>query len=59
MALTVETQPWFPEWRKAVQRLMLARERLRDTKEGTQARTEVEREYGAAWAAYKSIADQV
>lgn len=50
MTVTVENQPWYPRWRQAVQRLILARERLRDTKEGMQARTEAEREYEAAWS---------
>jgi hypothetical protein len=59
MPLTVENQPWYPKWRKAVQRLMLARETLRKAKEGTSAYAEAELEYGAAWSAYKSIADQV
>jgi hypothetical protein len=59
MTITVENQPWYPRWRKAVQRLILAREGLRDTKEGTPARTESEREYASAWSAYKIIADQV
>ena len=59
MTVTVEKQPWYPKWRKAVRRLMLAREAFRNTKEGTPAYTEAEIEYGAAWSAYKSIADQV
>jgi hypothetical protein len=59
MTKTVENQPWYPKWRKAVQRLILAREALRNTKEGTSAHMEAELEYGAAWSAYKSIADQV
>jgi hypothetical protein len=59
MATTVENQPWYPQWRQAVQRLILARERLRDTKAGTEARIEAEREYEAAWSGYKIIADQV
>jgi hypothetical protein len=46
--VTVENQPWFPKWRKAVQRLMLAREALRDAKKGTSAYTKAEIEYGAA-----------
>ena len=32
---------------------------LRETKEGTPARLKAEREYEAAWSAYKIIADQV
>ena len=59
MAATVENQPWFPKWRKAVQRLILAREALRNAEKGTPAYTEAEVEYRAAWSAYKSIADQV
>jgi hypothetical protein len=59
MTKTVENQPWYPKWRKAVQRLILAREALRNTKEGSSAHMEAELEYGAAWSAYKSIADQV
>jgi hypothetical protein len=59
MTVTVENQPWYPKWRKAVQRLMLAREALRNAKEGTSAYSKAESEYGAAWSAYKSIADQV
>ena len=59
MATTVENQPWYPHWRQAVQRLIVAREGLRDTKEGTPAQLEAEREYEAAWSAYKIIADQV
>jgi hypothetical protein len=59
MTVTVENQPWYEDWRQAVQRLMLARERLHETKEGTQARTEAEREYESAWSAYKIIADQI
>jgi hypothetical protein len=59
MAATVENQPWYPHWRQSVQRLILAREMLRDTKEGTRARTEAELEYDEAWSDYKSIADRV
>jgi hypothetical protein len=59
MPATVENQQWYPSWRKAVQRLILARETLRDTKEGTLARTEAELEYQAARSAYRSIADRV
>jgi hypothetical protein len=59
MIATVENQPWYPRWRQAVQRLILARETLRDTEEGTPARIEAEIEYQAAWSAYKLIADQV
>jgi hypothetical protein len=59
MTVTVENQPWYPKWRKAVQRLILARETLRAAKEGTSAYAEAELEYAAAWRAYKSIADEV
>jgi len=59
MTTTVENQPWYPRWRQAVQRLILAREMLRDTKEDTPARMEAETEYQAAFSAYKLIADQV
>lgn len=59
MTTTVENQPWYPHWRQAVQRLILAREVLGNTKEGTLARTEPEVECEAAWIAYKLIADQV
>lgn len=59
MIITVENQPWYPRWRQAVQRLILARETLRDTEEGTPARMEAEIEYQAALSAYKLIADQV
>jgi hypothetical protein len=37
---TVENQPWYEDWRQAVQRLMLAREVLRNAKEGTLAHKE-------------------
>jgi hypothetical protein len=56
---TVENQPWYEDWRKAVQRLMLAREVLRNAKEGTLARKEAEHECEAARVAYKLIADQL
>ena len=59
MTTTVENQPWYPLWRQAVQRLILAREVRRNTKEGTLARKKAEVESEAAWIAYKLIADQV
>jgi hypothetical protein len=56
---TLENQPWYEDWRQAVQRLMLAREVLRNAKEGTLAHKEAEHECEAAWVAYKLIADQL
>jgi hypothetical protein len=56
---TVENQPWYEARRQAVQRLMLAREVLRNAEEGTLAHQEAERECEAAWVAYKLIADQL
>lgn len=59
MPETFENQPWYREWREALDRVIgaaMARDR---TVAGTPEREAAEREYDAALAEFRRIANQV
>jgi hypothetical protein len=59
MPETFEDQPWYREWREALDRVIsttMARDR---TVAGTPEREVAEREYDAALAEFRRIANQV
>jgi hypothetical protein len=62
MPIPVEQQPWYPQWREAVENLVRARQALLETLETTKAapqRKTAEAGVQAAWTKYKLVADQI
>jgi hypothetical protein len=57
--IPVEEQPWYPAWRKAVERLIAAKEALNDTKPDMPERKAAEAEVRAAQSAYRLIASKI
>ena len=53
-----EDQPWYPKWKEAVERVVEAQMARDSTKPGTPER-EGDREYEAAFAAFRWIAAQI
>jgi hypothetical protein len=54
-----EDQPWYREWRKALDRVISASMERDRTVAGTPEREAAQRECDAALAAFKKIANQV
>lgn len=54
----VEDRPWYPAWRKAVERVIAARRALDGTAEDAPEREAAERELQAARSAYMLIANR-
>jgi hypothetical protein len=53
-----EDQSWYPEWKKAIDRVVAARMILDGTKPDTPERETANREYDAALAAFRSAAER-
>jgi hypothetical protein len=54
-----EDQPWYPQWRKALEKVMVAQMARDSASPGTPEREAIDREYEAAIASFCSIANQV
>jgi hypothetical protein len=54
-----DDQPWYREWRQALERVIAAQMMLDATKPGTPQRQTADQEYEAAIAAFRAIANQV
>lgn len=52
-----EEQPWYPEWRAVVDRVVTARIARDSAAAGTPEREAADREYDAAFAAFQSAAE--
>jgi hypothetical protein len=59
MPETFEDQPWYREWREALERVIAAQMARDATKPVTPEREIADREYEAAFAVFRSIANQV
>jgi hypothetical protein len=53
-----EDQPWYPEWKKTIDRVVTARMALDATTPGTPEWEAADREYGAALSAFRVLAQQ-
>jgi hypothetical protein len=53
-----EDQPWYPEWKRTVDRVVTARMELDATKPGTPEWEAADREYESALAAFRAAADE-
>ena len=53
-----EDQPWYPEWKKTVDRVVAARMALDATRPDMPEWEAVEREYEAALAAFRLVAEK-
>jgi hypothetical protein len=51
-----EDQPWYPKWKEAVERVVEAQMARDGTQPGTPEREAADRDYEAAFAAFRSIA---
>lgn len=58
MSERFQDQPWYPEWKKAVDRVVSARMALDATSPDTLGREAAEREYEAALAAFRLLAEK-
>jgi hypothetical protein len=54
----LEDQPWYPEWRAAVDRVVTARMARDSATPGTPEREDADREYDAAFAAHRLAAER-
>ena len=54
-----EDQPWYPRWKEAVERVVEAQMARDGAKPGTPESEAADREYEAAFAAFRSIAAQI
>jgi hypothetical protein len=52
-------QPWYPAWKKSLERLVTTRLALDATKPNTPERKAADREYQAACVAHRMLADQL
>jgi hypothetical protein len=59
MSSRFEDQPWYPEWKKTIDRVVAARMALDGTKPNTSEREAASREYDDALIAFRSIADRL
>jgi len=53
-----EDQPWYPEWRAVVDRVVTAQMARDSSTAGTPEREAADREYDAALAAFRSAAER-
>jgi hypothetical protein len=53
-----EVQPWYPEWKKTTDRVIAALMARDSAKPGTPERGVADREYEAALAAFRLLAEQ-
>ena len=53
-----EDQPWYPEWKKTTDRVIAALMARDSAKPGTPEREVADREYEAALAAFRLLAEQ-
>jgi hypothetical protein len=56
MSPRFEDQPWYPEWKKTINRVVAARMALDGTKPNTSEGESASREYNDALVAFRSIA---
>jgi hypothetical protein len=56
---SVEDQPWYPEWRAALERVISALVARDATIVGTPQRRAAQQEYDAAMAAFREIANRL
>jgi hypothetical protein len=54
-----EDQPWYAEWHQALERVISAQMARDSTQAGTPQREIAEREYQAALAVFRSVAEQI
>jgi hypothetical protein len=59
MSSRFEDQPWYPEWKKAIDRVVAARMALDGTKPNTSEGEAASSEYNDALIAFRSIADRL
>jgi hypothetical protein len=53
-----EDQSWYPEWKKTIDRVVVARMALDATKPDAREREAAEREYEAALVAFRLVAEK-
>ena len=58
MRTRFEDQPWYSEWKKTTDRVIAALMARDSTKQGTPEREAADREYEAAIAAFRLLAEQ-
>jgi hypothetical protein len=58
MSKRFEDQPWYPEWKKTIDRVVTARMALDATKSDTPERETAQREYEAALVAFRLVAEK-
>jgi hypothetical protein len=58
-AMKFEKQPWYPVWKKSIDRLVAARLALDATKPGTPERESAEREYENAMNIHQLLVEQL
>jgi hypothetical protein len=58
MSKRFEDQSWYPEWKKTIDRVVAARMALDATQLGTTERETADREYEAALAAFRLVAEK-
>jgi hypothetical protein len=58
MSKRFEDQSWYPEWKKTIDRVVAARMALDATQPGTLERETANREYEAALAAFRLVAEK-
>ena len=58
MPESFEDQPWYPEWRDVVDRVVAARMALDATRPDTPEREAADREYEVALAAFRLLAEK-
>jgi hypothetical protein len=54
-----EDQPWYPAWKKSLERLVTARLALDATEPNTPEREAADREYQAACVAHRMLSEQL
>jgi hypothetical protein len=54
-----EDQPWYPEWKKSMDRVVVTRLAMDATQPGTPEREATEREYDNALTVHRLLADQL
>ena len=59
MANRPEDQPWYPKWREALERAVVAQMKRDSSRAGTPEREEADREYDTAMALFRAVAREI
>ena len=59
MANPPEDQPWYPKWREALERVIVAQMKRDSRRAGTPEREEADREYYTAMALFRAVAREI